>query len=131
MKEDIPWPALIFRDGDESHAIPGVMRQFNQCPSNLLMELEIYKERFEKNSNTGSEHLLDLIDALQAVSTGRPPTIGRRHRNSGWLAQPLELWPHFETDEWIDGDVRIGARLFARLSGYHDGLKSPEQLRLY
>jgi hypothetical protein len=39
------------------------------------------------------------------------------------------LWPHFETDEWIDGDVRIGARLFARISGYNSGLKSPSQQR--
>jgi len=77
----------------------------------------------------GYEHLLDLIDTLQAIADSRPPPIGRRHRNVGWLAQPLELWPHFETDEWIDGDVRIGARLFARISGYNSGLKSPSQQR--
>ena len=131
MNEDIPWPALIFRNSDETHAIPGIGKQFQVCPNNLLIELEIYKDRFAKNNSPGAEQLLDLIDALQSVFSSSPPKIGRRHRNSGWLAQPLELWPSFETDEWIDGDIRIGARIFARLSGYHEGLKNPDQLRLY
>jgi hypothetical protein len=130
LKEDIPWAAMVLRNSDESHSIPGVERQFQQCPDDLLLTIEVHRERFEKNPTAGSEHLLDLIDALEAVTNGRPPPLGRRHRNAGWLAQPLALWPHFEIDEWIDGDVRIGARLFARISGYHPGLKTTQQSRL-
>ena len=130
LREDIPWAAMVLRSSDESHSIPGVERQFQQCPDDLLVTLEVHRDRFEKNPTAGSEHLLDLIDALEAVSNGRPPPLGRRHRNAGWLAQPLALWPHFEIDEWIDGDVRIGARLFARISGYHEGLKTAQQSRL-
>jgi len=126
---DIPWAALILRSADESHAIPGVSRQFSLCSSDMLATIGAHSERMERDSGVGYEHLLDLIDTLQAIADSRPPPIGRRHRNVGWLAQPLELWPHFETDEWIDGDVRIGARLFARISGYNSGLKSPSQQR--
>ena len=64
-------------------------------------------------------HILDLINAIEAARAERTPLVGRVHKFSGWLAQPKEKWPDFTMKMMMDGDINISERLILGKSGFH------------
>ena len=69
--------------------------------------------------STSFNHILDLINAIEAARAERTPLVGRAHKFSGWLAQPKEKWPDFTMKMMMDGDISISERLILGKSGFH------------
>ena len=55
-----------------------------------------------------------INNAINEVS----PTPGRTHELVGWLAQPIEKWPYFSTNELLNGDIEVTERIIKKISGY-------------
>ena len=125
MQLDIPWCATLLRPVGEESDSPGLSAiTHSGCDPEILGAIQ----NFIKNSHNSSsisrtvEQLSDTIAALQFTSIGRPPSSGKAHKLSGWLAQPIEKWPSFTNEMILDGDSSISERLILRRSGFHIGL---------
>ena len=51
--------------------------------------------------------LLDLLEAIDSSIAKTPPSPGRTHVLSGWLAQPIEKWPDISPKVVFSGDEII------------------------
>jgi len=130
----IAWPAAILRPPGESLFIPGLGERVHAgCNISLLERLERILHLsggVPDDDQIGYDSLLDLFESLRQAAIGAPPVPGRTHPLVGWLAQPIENWPQFSVDEIATGDSHIGARIAARVSGFHPNLSSRTQRRL-
>jgi hypothetical protein len=128
------WPAAILRPPGESLFIPGLGERVHAgCSIRLLERLERVLHLgggVPDEDQVGHDPLTDLFEALRQAATGDPPVPGRSHPLVGWLAQPEESWPQFSVEEISAGDAQVGARIAARISGFHPNLTSRAQRRL-
>jgi len=125
IANSISWCAAVLRPIGDYCQAPG-LRSYEHpgCDSELHSRLSrrLRGRRERQGLPDSAEPLLDLLDALDAVNDARPPSPGRTHSLSGWLAQPLEKWPQFSSVEAMGGDSNIAERLLLRSSGYHPGI---------
>jgi hypothetical protein len=129
LKNPVPWPAAILRKPGELCKAPALqgLRHTGCDPELRVLLSRRMRSRVEAEGTfPGVPYLLDLLDSLDSAFDGRSPRKGRTHPLVGWLAQPLEKWPEFTTNECISGDANVAERIILKESGYFDGIsKSP------
>ena len=129
LKNPVPWPAAILRKPGEPCKAPALqgLRHTGCDPELRVLLSRRMRGRVEAEGTLpGVPYLLDLLDSLDSAFDGRSPKKGRTHPLVGWLAQPLEKWPEFTTNECISGDANVAERIILKESGYFDGIsKSP------
>ena len=130
LNNPVPWAGLILREPGERHRIPcGPEVRHGGCRRTLADRLQ----RLVGDAETGSEGrglegLLDLLEALESARQGQVPRRGRTHRLIGWLAQPVDEWPEFSSEDALSGEATASVRLLSRLSGHHDDLTDMDSL---
>ncbi len=128
MQFPIPWCATILRPVGEESDAPGLSSILHPgCKPEIIEHIQNFI-RTSQNSSFSSGSLVqlsDIISALEFTSIGKPPSSGKAHNLSGWLAQPIEKWPSFTSEMVLDGDGSISERLILRRSGFHLGLLNP------
>jgi len=125
ISNPLPWCAAVLRPIGEGCQAPGLRSYTHpgcdpEIHSLLIRRLRGRRER--EGLPDSAAPLLDLMEALDAINEGRPPSPGRTHPLSGWLAQPVGKWPEFSASVALDGDAEIAERLLLRSSGYHAGI---------
>ena len=127
ISNPLPWCAAVLRPIGEECQAPG-LRSYTHpgCDSEIrsLLIRRLRGKREREGLPDSAAPLIDLMEALDAINEGRPPSPGRTHPLSGWLAQPVGKWPEFSASAALDGDVEIAERLLLRSSGYHAGIVS-------
>ena len=127
----VPWSAAVLRRPGEECKSPALHElKHKGCSPELrtLLDRRLRGARDGDEGLQGIPHLLDLLDSLESVFDIRPPVSGRTHPLIGWLAQPLEKWPNFNTIECMSGDVHVAERLLLRESGFYEGFSSSPAL---
>ncbi len=123
---NIPWCSTILRPIGETSDAPGLSSTTNPgCNIEILPLLQSHLRPIREWSGepNSMNHLWDLLNALESIRAGTPPSIGRSHKLSGWLAQPSEKWPNFTLEMIMDGDANVSERLILGRSGFHEGLR--------
>ena len=131
LMNPVPWPAAILRKPGDTCKAPALneLRHRGCDPELRVLLSRRMRSRVEAEGTfPGEPYLLDLLDSLDSVFEGRSPKIGRTHPLVGWLAQPLEKWPYFSTNECISGDANVAERIMLKESGFHDGLSESPTL---
>ena len=121
----VPWCPAILRPVGETSEAPGLSSSKHPgCEPGIIEPLQNFLRTFDATPGSPDflDSLWDLSDALVSVSEGKPPSAGRTHQLSGWLAQPLERWPLFTIEMLMDGDDFVSERLVLGKSGFHSGL---------
>ena len=121
LELEIPWCSVILRPVGEISDAPGLSSIIHKgCDSGLLSHLHSFIRKIpDIPDSTSFNHILDLINAIEAARGERTPLVGRVHKFSGWLAQPKEKWPDFTMKMMMDGDINISERLILGKSGFH------------
>ena len=121
LELEIPWCSVILRPVGEISDAPGLSSTIHKgCYSGLLPHLHSFIRKIpDIPDSTSFNHILDLINAIEAARAERTPLVGRVHKFSGWLAQPKEKWPDFTMKMMMDGDISISERLILGKSGFH------------
>ena len=122
---DRPWIALVLRPIGELCNTPG-LQNFSHPGFNpeiyplLVRRLRGRRERDRLPESADS--LLELLDALESSIKKIPPSPGRTHPLSGWLAQPIEKWPDISPKVAFSGNETVSERLISRKSGFHENM---------
>ncbi|MCH1592057.1 MAG: hypothetical protein L7R66_03585, partial [Candidatus Thalassarchaeaceae archaeon] len=127
LDTSIPWCSAVLRPVGEVSEAPGLTSSRHPgCDTRILPPLQNYLRAFQGTSDSSDSlnQLWDLLDSLESVQLGIPPAVGRSHKLSGWLAQPLEKWPDFTMEMMMEGDINISESLILGKSGFHSGLSS-------
>jgi len=129
LNNPVSWSAAVLRRPGEECKSPALHElKHKGCSPELrtLLDRRLRGISDGDEGLLGASHLLDLLDSLDSVFEIRAPVSGRTHPLIGWLAQPLEKWPDFNTVECMSGDAHVAERLLLRESGFHGGfLSSP------
>ena len=127
LNNPVSWSAAVLRTPGEECKSPALHElKHKGCSPELrtLLDRRLRGARDGDEELHGTPHLLDLLDSLESVFEIRAPVSGRTHPLIGWLAQPLEKWPDFNTTECMSGDAHVAERLLLRESGFHEGFSS-------
>ena len=127
LNNPVSWSAAVLRRPGEECKSPALHELKHKGCSPELRTLLDRRLRGVSDGDEGlhgTPHLLDLLDSLDSVFEIRAPVSGRTHPLIGWLAQPLEKWPDFNTIECMSGDAHVAERLLLRESGFHGGFSS-------
>ena len=124
LDAEIPWCSVILRPIGEISDAPGLSSISHKgCEPGLLPHLQSFIRKIpDAPSSYSFNHILDLINAIEAAREEKTPLVGRTHKFSGWLAQPEDNWPDFTMKMMMDGDINISERLILGKSGFHAGL---------
>ena len=121
-----PWSAALLRPIGEICQAPG-MQHFSHpgCSPAILDSLNESSKmkNFEEFPGELVNPVLDLVESLESVRSGKPPLLGRTHEHVGWLAQPKEKWPNLTIEMVMSGNHSIAERLAAGSSGFHPELR--------
>ena len=120
-----PWIALVMRPIGEFSNAPGLenFKHPGFDPEIYPLLIRRLRGRRERDSLPESaDCLLDLLEAIDSSIAKTPPSPGRTHVLSGWLAQPIEKWPDISPKVVFSGDEIIGQRLLSRNTGFHDNM---------
>lgn len=120
-----PWIALVMRPIGEFSNAPGLenFKHPGFDPEIYPLLIRRLRGRRERDSLPESaDCLLDLLEAIDSSIAETPPSPGRTHVLSGWLAQPIEKWPDISPKVVFSGDEIIGQRLLSRKTGFHDNM---------
>jgi len=131
LNNPVSWSAAVLRRPGEGCRSPGLNElKHKGCSPDLrtLLDRRIRGISDGEEDLPGAPHLLDLLDSLESVFDSRSPKSGRTHPLIGWLAQPLDKWPDFNTLECMSGDAHVAERILLRESGFHEGFSSPTTL---
>ncbi|MBK64874.1 MAG: hypothetical protein CMB47_05065 [Euryarchaeota archaeon] len=113
LKENAPWCSTILRPKGEQIEVPGLSaKKHPGC------DFTIYNEIERILNDSTSESIMDLYDSINNSINQISPTSGRTHELVGWLAQPIEKWPYFSSDELLKGNIEITKRILKKVSGY-------------
>ena len=127
LSNPIPWCAAVLRPVGESCEAPG-LDSFTHPGYDTELLPKLHRKLKGRSQNDelpeSSEHLLDLLDALDSAARGTAPQPGRTHPYSGWLAQPIDSWPIIDPEMAMRGDPYISERIILRRSGYHPEIGS-------
>jgi hypothetical protein len=113
LEQNIPWCSTILRKKGEENNVPGLSSK-KHPGSDFTIISEI--ERLMHASI--SDSIMDLYDSMNNAIRQLSPISGRTHELVGWLAQPVEKWPYFSTNESLNGDIEVTERIMKRISGY-------------
>ncbi len=129
---NISWCAAILRGKNEIHDMPGFGQIIHSgCGNQILEYLNQFLSKSEQKKNhIGIMQLTDLKHSLTSLIKKSPPRIGVCHKHSGWLVQPIELWPEHHCLIDKDGDELVSKRIQLRKSGFHKNLEISPQLKL-
>ena len=122
-----PWLALVLRPKGELGNAPGLENfahpGFNPDLYPLLIR-RLRGRREREGLPESANSLVDLLDAIESSIKELPPSPGKTHLLSGWLAQPIEKWPDITPKVAFDGDPIIGERLLSRKTGFDTNMSS-------
>lgn len=130
--ENVSWVSAILREKQELHYLPGFGEiKHPGCSNNLLDNLNQNLNKIETSKDSiGILQLIDLQSTLKQIRSKNRPSIGKCHKHSGWLGQPIELWPEINSLIDFKGDQEVTKRIFLRKTGFHKGLEISPQTKL-
>ena len=131
IRTAIPWAALCLRPIGEKVDSPGIEIEHPGMTPGLQILMRYHLDNVDSDSGKGAPHLLDLMECLEDLIEGGVVRSGRVHPCVGWLARPLEEWGSVSiSPKSMYKDEFVENRILKRLSGFHENLLNPGQIRL-
>ena len=125
------WAAVCLRPIGEKVDFPGIEIEHPGMTPGLQILMRHHLDNLDSDDGDGASHLLDLMECLEDLINGSVVRSGRVHPCVGWLARPVDEWGSMSmSPRAMYKDENVENRISQRLSGFHQNLLNPGQIRL-